>query len=94
MAAAGFAGALVTFGRKIPGDTNFANFVTLESPPRRICSEGKLTKLTVRRVFEGDSGGAVEGDSEGNSPNSRPIGNGSGMARGGALLRLRLHLLA
>ena len=33
MAAAGFAGAVVTFERKNPGDTNFANFanfVTLE----------------------------------------------------------------
>ena len=57
--------ASVTFERKNPGDTNFANFanfVTLERPPRRNCPEKKLTKLTVRRVFEGDSDGAVEGD--------------------------------
>ena len=36
MTAAGLAGALVTFERKNPGDTNFANFVTLEAKADRI----------------------------------------------------------
>ena len=36
IAAAGLACASVTFERKNPGDTNFANFVTLEAKADRI----------------------------------------------------------
>ena len=46
-------GAIVTLNDRNPGVFYFIYFVTLDPRARRICREGKLTKLTQLRAPRG-----------------------------------------